>query len=138
MSEVNINTGFTNSNAPIFNCGIYFFDGSLDTSSGASLRAVPCSCRFLGSKMGLNDRIDAVIVYPGFKVILYRDNDYSLQDCVIDNTNKTKIIIRKVITINSIDSCKIYYQGTEIILNGISNNTLPTTLSTNSTETITT
>ncbi len=140
MSNLTIISGFNNNSAPIINVGVYYFDGNYtytDRNLGGKLRAIPCSCRHLTSKMLAGDCFDQVIVYPGFKVIFYSNIDYNLQNCVIDNTYTNKIITRQMISINAIDSCKIYYQGTEIVLNGISNNTDPTMIGKNKTETFT-
>ncbi len=133
MSSITINTGYSIS--PIFNCGVYVFDGSLTTNTGYKLRPVPCSITSLLSKMNFDQTIDAVILYPGFSITLYTSTEYVSEYRTIVNTYTDKILIRGVAA--SIRSCRVYYQGTEIILYGLSNNTRPTTIVLGTTETFT-
>ncbi len=141
MSSININTNFTygsNSIPMVNSCGVYFYDGKVFEDGGGSLlRPIPCSIYSFDSKIRMNDSIDAVILYPGFKVILYIAYEYGQTATTIENDYKDKIIIRYLNSFNAMSSCQVYYQGTEIKLDGISNNSTITKLNDNKTETIT-
>ncbi len=138
MSSINIDTKFTYNSIPMVNCGVYFFDGGVASDTGGSrLRAIPCSVYSIDSKIQMNDAVDAVILYPGFKVELFLAFEYGSTMTTIDNTYNDKIIIRLLSSYNAMSSCKVYYQGTEIKLDGISNNTTLPKIATNKTETFT-
>ncbi len=126
-----------NYNAPIINCGVYFEDGLVANRSGSYIRAIPCSITSLSSKVGMDNSLDSVILYPGFKVELYNNNDYSSLFQTIDNSFNDKIILKMATSRNTCSSCKVFYQNNEIVINGLSNNTAVTTILKNKTVTFT-
>jgi hypothetical protein len=128
-----INSNFygTNSN-PFVGCGVYLMNSDLtgnNTVGTSPPFPVCCSINFLGRFGNINNEADAVIIYPGFKVICDENPLYDATHTTytIDNTNGSKIIIRRFTNINTISGIKVYYLGNEIVLNGITNNVNPPT-----------
>jgi hypothetical protein len=98
-----------------------------------SMRPLLASCKALAS----ND--DGFVVYPGYKLVIYRyanyiilsgqspwsgTDDFTRQTRTIDNTNGTSPVIYSSSslygTANQVQSCRIYYGTTEISLNFLS------------------
>jgi hypothetical protein len=111
-------------------CGVYLMDSNLTTDGTAASEPFPVCCSInTFSKVGnYHDKADAIIIYPGFKVVcdettLFDTNTWPKY--TIDNTNGTEIIIRTFQNINSISGIKVYYLNNEIVLDGITNNINP-------------
>ena len=104
-------------NMPMFP-GAYLIDavaqGSLPIFYSVSdLRTYP------GSET--QDSDDAVLVMPGFKLILWRDTGYAGNYVAIDNTTGTTIIIGRSSSVgaggwpaNTTSSCELFYNGNQV------------------------
>jgi hypothetical protein len=70
---------------------------------------------------GSADREDCVLVMPGYKLILYGENDWTGTYVAIDNTTGTTIIVGLSNSVqsggwtaNTIASCRLYFDGNEV------------------------
>ncbi len=125
MSEsASLSCGFQCNGSELLFCGVYIIDGDLTNtlSQGDHPLPIVASINDL-SKIGKNDTIDYIVVYPGFKVEIYNDINYGSYSKTIDNTSNNYISIRRMTNANAAGSLKVFYRSTEIILNKISNDT---------------
>ena len=120
MASFNVNNGMKCNGTSVVGCGILF----IDTNASVPLPVI-ASINNL-AKFNYASKVDSVIVYNGYKIICYTDTAYGTVGTVYtyDNTDGSTMQIYTP-TVNTIKSCKVYYKGNEIILNGISNNTTP-------------
>ena len=83
---------------PIFCTIDRFYDYGMDNSSD-----------------GNNGVDDYYILLPGYKLLLYIDQGVSGTSYPIDNTIGTTILYQTSPSINEISSCKLFFEGVEII-----------------------
>ncbi len=130
-TKFTINSGFkTSKNGTLAGCGVYLMDSNLISDGAYAAEPFPVCCTInTFSKVGdYHDQADAIIVFPGFKVVC---DETTLSDTAtwpkytIDNTNGSQIVIRKFETLNSISGIKVYYLNNEIVLDGLTNNINP-------------
>ncbi len=130
--SASLNSGFTFKEYQMLYCGVYLLDYDFGGNAVAdNLLPLPCSIKHL-SKIGKDNTLDGVILYPGFKVLCWRNENYSGACYEIDNSDFSNddIMIKKIVTAdqNQITSIQVFYKGTEITLKGISNNDYPTSV----------
>ncbi len=130
MSDnISLNTNYKINDLNIQGCGVYFVDCDVnsDNTDTRPLMSIPASINILSKLGSMNNRIDAVIVFPGFKVILYEPKEFNESGTkyTIDNTQGSNVVILGTSVGNSITSVRVYYLGTEISLTGFSTYTNP-------------
>ena len=69
---------------------------------------------------GMNDIDDFYLVMPGYKIIVYVNDNYGGNSTTIDNTASSTIIILATSNVNQGSSCKLYYNGVELLISGFS------------------
>jgi hypothetical protein len=79
-----------------------------------------CSMSWFGNQYGMNDIDDFYLIMPGYKLIVYTDGSYSNNSTTFDNTSYQNIRYLLTNYANKGSSCRLYYYGTEIKINGIS------------------
>lgn len=128
--NISLDTNYNINDLNIQGCGVYFVDCDVNSDSGTDTRpimCIPASINILSKLGSMNNRIDAVIVFPGFKVILYEPKEFNESGTkyTIDNTEGSNVVILGTSLANSITSVRVYYLGTEISLTGFSTYTNP-------------
>jgi hypothetical protein len=69
---------------------------------------------------GMNDIDDNYLVMPGYKIIVYTNGAYEGNSTTIDNTASSSILFQATSNVNQGSSCKLYYNGVEIVISGFS------------------
>ena len=69
---------------------------------------------------GMNDIDDNYLVMPGYKIIVYVNDNYGGNSTTIDNTASSSILFQATSNVNQGSSCKLYYNGVEIVISGFS------------------
>lgn len=69
---------------------------------------------------GMNDLDDNYLVMPGYKIIVYVNDNYGGNSTTIDNTASSSILFQATSNVNQGSSCKLYYNGVEIVISGFS------------------
>lgn len=102
---------------PTLNCGVYMYNGTFG-GEGIPLIAIPCSI-FQLNIFSQADTEDGWILYPGWKVIVYREAGYSNETYTVDNTNGTSMLSYQVDPNlnNHAVSVRVYFRGVEFRLN---------------------
>jgi len=81
-----------------------------------------CSCTnaIVDTNYIPNDADESWVVLPGYRIIIYRNQNYDSQSQDIDNTAGTNIIYKKTDAWHSASSWKYYSLGNEIKIPDIS------------------
>ncbi len=95
--------------------------GAIMIDNGNGFYPIPCS---LTSYIGMNDRDDAYILYPGYKIVIYKDGAYGGSSVTFDNTAgtvpTTYLMSGTPVGANNGSSSKLYYLENEVTINGLS------------------
>jgi hypothetical protein len=106
----------------VAHCGVFLLDcNTIQTSTinaGSIICPIVCSFNNL-SKLNMALKCDLVVVYPGFRADVYKAITYSTLDVSVDNTNSDNISVKRL-TDNTARSIRVYYKGSEIFLNSLS------------------
>ena len=60
----------------------------------------------------MDDKVSAVLVLPGFKIIMYENNSYAGTPTMIDNSGGNDVLSHN--GTNSASSCRLYYNNSQI------------------------
>jgi hypothetical protein len=95
--------------------GAYLMNG---VNPGVGSFPIFCSINY--STFGMNDIDDNYLVMPGYKIIVYVNDNYGGNSTTIDNTASSSILFQATSNVNQGSSCKLYYNGVEIVISGFS------------------
>lgn len=118
MGNLNIGGSITSRTSPQM-FGAVMIDG------GHDVHPIPSSLSsYNGNYPAGNDIDDSYIVYPGYKIIVYKDGGYSGSSVTFDNTNGTVPVFYNLsgtsVGNNNGSSCRLYYLGREVTITGLS------------------
>ena len=97
--------------------GAFLINGGV--SSGGGSYPIYCSINDY-SAWGMNDIDDSYIVMPGFTLFVFTDISYHGSFIILDNSYGINILNQATTNLNQGSSCKLYYNGVEIVISGFS------------------